>query len=291
MSQDQTPNPDQTDRIQKILSRLDPEERQAAIHVLEQRASGNTALLDRLRGAVYEFNPPPIDDFVFSSNYLGLPRHAVFPEILNLLHQADDPGIREVFVIAGKGSGKSTITSVLMARALYQLLAYRDPSAYFGVLPGTDIAVLNMSISSTQAEFVIFSKLLTLLEKSNCFYGPDNAPFFLKRKRHIEFIKKIHALSGHSGYQAYFGYDVYCAALDECAWYKDTQDHPVSEEIYQGVRSSAKTRFPHEYKLIGISTPQADDDFICSKLNDAKRSGERILVAEGDDDKMNVEVT
>lgn len=258
---------------------------------LSQNAVGNSGIVGLLQNAVYEYHPPPMEDFVFHDKYLKLPRYSVFPAILDLLYLADDPEVREIFVIAGKGSGKSSLTSIMMARAIHKLLSYKDPSAYFGVLPGSHMAVVNMSVSATQAEEIIFSKLHELLLRANCFFGTDDTPLFAKKKRHIEFVKNMHVLSGHSGYRAYFGYDVYFAALDECAWYRDTQDHPVSEEIYQGVHSSAVTRFPTEYKVMGISTPQADDDFICSKLNDARRSGKKIVVAEGDEHKMNIEVS
>lgn len=173
----------------------------------------------------------------------------------------------------------SSVVSIVMARATYRLMCYRDPAAYFNLLPKDLIAIVNMSISSEQAELVMFSKYWNLIMGSACFHA-DGKPLFEKRKRHIEFPGNLHALSGHSGYRAYFGYNVFCAVLDEFAWFRDTQDHPVSAEIYQGVKSSAKTRFESEYKLIAISTPQAEDDAIMTKIDEIRELGTPVVLGE-----------
>lgn len=275
--------------LEKILAGLDPVEREAVVRALQEEQQGKRETEDYLAEVIYEHPICPIDEYVFGKQYLGLPPKAVYPNIMDLIVAADDPKIREVFAILGKGSGKSTFSSILMTRGVYRLMAYRDPAAYFGVLPDVNLGIVNMSISKDQAEAVIFDKFWSLVKNSPIF-NPRNKPIYEKTKRHIAFPKNIHALSGHSGYRAYFGYDVYIGTLDECDWYKDTDDHPVSEEIYAAIQKSCITRFPNDYKLFCITTPQAEDGFMWPKLVEARVRGTPVVFGSGDTDS-DVKVT
>lgn len=259
--------------LERILRGLDPESRALVEKALREQAEGKGDTLEQLRGAVYAHRPPPMDEFIYSKEYLGIPKSAIFPAIEELLFRMDHPDVREIWICAGKGSGKSTITSITMARQAHNVaVCMRDPSAFFKLLPGALTAIVNMSISASQAENVIFNKFLTLLNGAKCFHK-EGLPIFSKRKRHIEMSNNVHAMSGHSGYQAFFGYDVFCGVLDEFAWFKDKQDKTISDEIFSGILGSAKSRFPGYYKIVSISSPQAMDDPIMKHVQKAIRMG------------------
>lgn len=276
--------------IERVLKGLTPEARALVEKTLKEQAEGNVATLEALRGVVYAHRPPPMDEFIFSKEYLGLPKDGVFPAIEELLYRIDHPDVREVWICAGKGSGKSTLTSVTMARQAHNVaVCMRDPSAFFKLLPDALTAIVNMSISSAQAENVMFNKFYSLLSNARCF-NPNSTPIYNKRKRHIEMANNVHALSGHSGYQAFFGYDVFCGVLDEFSWFKDKQDKSISDEIFSGILGSAKSRFPGYYKIVSISSPQAMDDPIMRRVQEAIRMGGEphlagnVLEAEMDGD-------
>lgn len=271
------------EKIEEILARLAPDERALVMQALEEEQAGKQDTQQQLMEAVYAYPVVDIEEFIFGNQYLGLPKSALFPNILDLIVAADDSAIREVYVIAGKGSGKSTLVSILMARAVYRVMSYADPSAYFGVLPDVQVGVLNMATSQDQAQKIIFDKFWNLVKRAP-FFNPMGNAIYTKTKRHIAFPKNIHALSGHSGYRAYFGYDIYMGALDEADWFKDTEDHSVSEEVFAGVRGSCRTRFPNDYKLFCISVPQAEDGFIWPKYTQAKVHGTPVVFASGDSD-------
>lgn len=267
---DQTIDPRE---VQRILNSLTPEARELVEKALREQAEGKADTLEQLRGAVYAHRPPPMDEFIYSKEYLGLPKGAVFPAIEELLFRIDHPDVREVWICAGKGSGKSTLTSVTMARQAYTVaVCMRDPSAFFKLLPDALTAIVNMSISANQAENVMFNKFYSLISNAKCFLK-EGIPIFKKRKRHVEMANNVHALSGHSGYQAFFGYDVFCGVLDEFSWFKDKSDKSISDEIFSGILGSAKSRFPGYYKIVSISSPQAMDDPIMSRVQAAIRVG------------------
>lgn len=273
------------EQLHVLLASLQPEERELVEQLLAEEANGSTDLLKEVFQSIYENSVPPLDEFIYSKDYLGLPKGSVFPAIETLLWEMDKDDVREAFICAGKGSGKTAISSIVMARQSHKLVrCYRDPSAHFRLMPDSLIAVVNMSISAEQAEMVMFNRYWALLQNAKCFHDEQGKAVFKKWKRHIELPKNVHALSGHSGYKAYFGYDVFCGVLDECSWFKDKEDRPVSEEIYQGIKASCETRFPGAYKLICISSPQAQDDFLMKRIAEGKNMGRPIVVGETEGD-------
>lgn len=266
--------------VERILSRLTPDQRILAEKALEEQATGKSKVMEDLREAVYEHQPPPMEEFIYSKEYLNVPKTVLFPPVEELLHKIDHSDVREVWICAGKGSGKSTVTSITMARQAHNVsVCMRDPSAYFKLLPGALTAIVNMSISSNQAENVMFNKFHNLLNGARCFKDSAGNPLWRKRKRHIELPKNTHALSGHSGYEVFFGYDVFCGVLDEFDWFKDKQDKSISEEIFSGILGSAKSRFPGYYKIVAISSPQSQDGPIMRRVLEAQvRGGKPMLV-------------
>lgn len=261
-------------RVQNYLNSLDPEVRE-----LVHQSLRDEARVKALQEEVYAEIPIDMEEFIYGSKYLGLPKNSIYPKVLDLLMEIDKPDIREAHICAAKGIGKSTLSSLIIVRSVYRLLCYRDPPSYFGLLPGEFIAVVNMSVAADQAENVMFHKVWNLINNSPWFKDENGNLLFKKKKRHIEFPKSIHALSGHSGYQAYYGYNSFAGVVDEIAWMQDTEDHVVSDEVYQGLLASAKTRFDGYYKIICISTPRAEDDFIYSRVKHAEEYGIPLKLA------------
>jgi hypothetical protein len=225
-----------------------------------------------------------MEEFIFGHRYLNLPREAVYPRVVDLLIQIDRDDIREAFLCTGKGAGKSTITSIMLARQIYRKRNFRDFTGFFRVLPGTTPAVINMSLNADQAKNVIFTKLYSLLLRSPCFQNELGDPTFTKKERQIDWHDDLVVLSGHSEYRAYFGYDCWAGCLDEVSWFKDSSEKSVSDEIYQGIKASAITRFPTHYKIVCISSPQAEDDFLMRRVEEGRKYGTRVLLGEVDGD-------
>lgn len=241
----------------------------------EQFAQYRKELEDLIFNA--DWPDPPMDEYLFNSRYLGLPKSAIFPAVLDVLMEADKPDVREVYACVGRGGGKSTIICAVLSKAVYRLFRrFRDPSTFFGVLPGTPIGVINMSPTSEQAENVIFNRLTQLFNGATCFHNEDGTAPFRKVKRHLEFPRNIHVQSGHSNFAAYLGYDVFAGAIDEMSFFLSNQANPVAEDVYQALKGSALSRFPDEFKLLCISSPEAKDDPLYSRVDNVLRNGTPI---------------
>lgn len=283
--------------IKSLLSELPEEEYKLVIDILTEKKHHKDELLRQVYDQVYEKRFPPLDEFLYSKEYLSLPKRVLYPAVEELLWAIDSPKINEAFIQAGKGSGKSSLTSITMARQTYRLRCFVDPAAYFNFLPDELLAVVNMSISAPQAANVMFKKYWALLKNAPCFYDLNNVdyegnpkPLFKKTKQLIYFpCKELYALSGHSGYQVFFGYNVFFGCADELSWFKDTEDHEISKEVWEGMKAAATTRFilndVHYYKLVGISSPQHDEDFLVSTVTETSTLGKEYVLGYVDGDK------
>jgi hypothetical protein len=274
--------------ISNLVASLTPAQQALLRKALAEQASSgqpSSGTLDELQAITFERRRPPLDEFFYGKDFLALPPNSVFKSIMDVCWAADRSDVREVFVAAGKGSGKSTMVSLLMARGADDLHNHiRDPSAYFQLLPDSKIAIVNMSVGAKQAQDVMFNKFSALLNNAPCFHR-DGQRVYEKSKRQIYFARKnFWALSGHSGYQAYFGYDVFFGCIDEMSHLRDSDDNPVAEEIYQGLVSSGRTRFKDHYKLLAISSPAAEDDALMKRVLDTKRFGKQVIGINVDGD-------
>ena len=257
---------------------------------------------------------PPLDAFLYDNDYLGLGKTDVYRPVVGALHIIDDPTVHEIFVCAGKGSGKSTLVSLAQARMLYRVLSYVNPHEYFNLMPGALIALVNMSISSRQAINVIFYRFKTFLQRIHEFQkvpkrmflkfketaGEDYRvkDFFGKERVDVdlyqEVIGAVHfvdkaviALSGHSRVESFLGYDIIFGSLDEWSRFPRPKTKLVSEEdasnpaeeTYHGIQSQAFSRFPEHYKMIGISSPWSKvDDPVYSRYEALKDIGVAIEI-------------
>lgn len=295
-----------SDKVRKIVELLKSdslpyEKREKFLAVIRAVAEGDINIMNRLRlkalefetfgvskelPSLFDYEPvlriPPMDEFVASREFLG--RREVFPRIMDILVAADDPTVRHVTICAGKGVGKSYLCAALMARGAFLLRAYPHVRTIFNRPPDDFIAMVNMSVSANQAERVIFQKLKSFVRYSKCFPGTEIG------KRELAFPNFVTALCGHSGYQVFYGFDVFWGCVDEVSHFDSTPDHDVAMEISEGIEASQLTRFPKDYKLIEISSPKSEDDFLVRSLLRVKERGKRVKIFRGDSDSDLAEV-
>lgn len=279
-----SPVPHVPPRLDKLLATADPDVLQLIERGLQGRLEPEQfeQFIAELNKLVFDEEWPDVqmDEFLFGKRYLGLPRSTIFPAVLDVLIEADKADVREIYACIGRGGGKTTFTCGVLSKATYRVFRhYRDPSSYFGVIPGTPIGIINMSPSAEQAENVMFNRLGQLFSRARCFQNPDGTAAFRKVKRHIEFPRNIHIQSGHSNHAAYVGYDVYAAAVDEMSKFPYTKADrkggvgSVADDVYQAMKGSCLSRFPDEYKIICISSPEAKDDPLYSRVDNVLRNG------------------
>ena len=235
--------------------------------------------------SVYEEDPVDIRTFIFSPEYLNIGDSTYPVVVTDLENMFEDGKYKEAILLCGIGYGKSVVASIAVCYMVYRTLIIRDPIAFYQLTPGSKIAFMNMSTSSTQAKKIVFGRVATLIKNSKWFnehYTPD--PHVSSELR---FSKDICVIPGSSSETAPIGYDILGAVMDEAAFMTETKKssimgldsdvHSAAEEIYHSMLRRIESRFSNAsisgFKglMIIISSPRWKGDFVTKKYEEGKK--------------------
>lgn len=295
--------------------------------LLEQRVTADlehTDYINQERDQIFAEDPVPLPVFLYDKKYMALPKLSqkqfafveagtlvYYPETIRqlgwvmsdqlkteiaLLHgKAAVPvtGLAPYYTTLvakwGKGSGKDTVSRIILSRLAYLLLCLKDPQNYLEIMPGDSINMLNVAYSAKQAQVIFFEPLKRLLERSLWFRDKVNRQL----EDHIEFKNQINLYSGHSEQESMEGHNLLAAVLDEIAAFKTEAEleqrqrrssralEHSAEALSRMVTSSATSRFPYLHKIIYISFTRFKGDFIEQKYDEGLHSPNTAFVSWG----------
>ena len=124
-------------------------------------------------------------------------------------------------ITGGIGIGKTTFASVALPYMAHWVLCLKDPQSYFGLLPGSRIAFMQMSTSEKQALEVVFGDIFARIKHAKWFV--ENYPHDDKFTKMIRFPKDIWILPGDSSETTFEGYNILGGILDEMDSHKTTE--------------------------------------------------------------------
>jgi len=244
-------------------------------------------LIDILDGEEFEERPVDLRTFVTDKNYLGLPdlsenqytliekSSQIYKEsTLIKLFGEKEGSLRykqtcnEVVAQLGKGSGKDYCSTISVAYIVYLLLCLKDPASYYGKPPGDSIDIINIAINAQQANNVFFKGFKNRVTHSPWFIGK-----YFEKASEIKFDKNVTVYSGHSEREAFEGYNVLVAVLDEISGFAldSTSGHDQAKTasgIYDMYRASVDSRFPDYGKVILLSFPRFKNDYIQQRYDE-----------------------
>ena len=240
--------------------------------------------------------PVDVKTFVQSPDYLGQPLLSdIQYEIVEAMSQiyrkedvmdimGDVEGTKhfnkytknELILQLGKGSGKDFISTVACAYVVYKLLCLKDPALYYGKPAGDAIDIINVAVNAQQAKNVFFKGFKTKIEKSPWFAGKYNA-----KADSIEFDKAITVYSGHSERESHEGLNLLMAVLDEISGFASevvsgNEQGKTADNIYKAFRGSVDSRFPDLGKVVLLSFPRYQGDFISQRYESVIADKETI---------------
>lgn len=174
----------------------------------------------------------------------------------------------EIILKLGKGSGKDFTSTVGVAYMVYILLCLKDPARYYGKPPGDAIDIINIAINAAQAKNVFYKGFKTKIEKSPWFAGK-----FYAKADSIEFDKSITVYSGHSERESHEGLNLLVAVLDEISGFSQevgtgNDQGKTADNIYKAFRGTVDSRFPDLGKVVLLSFPRYQGDFISQRYDD-----------------------
>jgi hypothetical protein len=240
--------------------------------------------------------PVDVKTFVQSPEYLGQPllsdiQYEIVEamsqiyrkeDLIELMGQAEGLSHfnkytkNELILQLGKGSGKDFISTVACAYVVYKLLCLKDPAIYFGKPAGDAIDIINVAVNAQQAKNVFFKGFKTKIEKSPWFAGKFNA-----KADSIEFDKAITVYSGHSERESHEGLNLLMAVLDEISGFATevgtgNEQGKTADNIYKAFRGTVDSRFPDLGKVVLLSFPRYQGDFISQRYESVIAEKETI---------------
>lgn len=147
----------------------------------------------------------------------------------------------EAMLTGAIGIGKTTFASIALPYMVHWVLCLRDPQKYFGLMPGSRIAFMQMSTSEDQARQVIFGDIKARIENSPWFLR--NYPHDPKYTKSIRFPKDIWILPGDSAETTFEGYNILGGILDEMDSHKVTREKDYAEQGFNTINSRIASRF------------------------------------------------
>jgi hypothetical protein len=252
--------------------------------------------IDVLKENHFVETPVDVKTFVQSPEYLGQPllsdiQYEIVEamsqiyrkeDLIELMGQAE--GLNhfnkytknELILQLGKGSGKDFISTVACAYVVYKLLCLKDPAIYYGKPAGDAIDIINVAVNAQQAKNVFFKGFKTKIEKSPWFAGKYNA-----KADSVEFDKAITVYSGHSERESHEGLNLLMAVLDEISGFATevgtgNEQGKTADNIYKAFRGTVDSRFPDLGKVVLLSFPRYQGDFISQRYESVIADKETI---------------
>ena len=244
--------------------------------------------LEALEDNHFEETPVDVKTFVESNQYLGQPPlSSIQYDIVEAMSQiykktelqslmGSTEGLNyynkytknEIILQLGKGSGKDFVSTVACAYVVYKLLCLKEPARYYGKPSGDAIDIINVAINAEQAKNVFFKGFKNKIEKSPWFAGKYEA-----KVNSITFDKSITVYSGHSERESHEGLNLFMAVLDEISGFATevgtgNDQGKTADNIYKAFRGTVDSRFPDLGKVVLLSFPRYNGDFISKRYEE-----------------------
>jgi hypothetical protein len=244
--------------------------------------------LEALQDNHFEEIPVDVKTFVESPDYLGQPPLSSIQydvvEAMSQIYRKEDLQIllgtengsqhytkytkNEIILQLGKGSGKDFVSTVACAYVVYKLLCLKDPARYYGKPAGDAIDIINVAINAEQAKNVFFKGFKTKIEKSPWFAGKYDP-----KVNSVGFDKSITVYSGHSERESHEGLNLFMAVLDEISGFATevgtgNDQGKTADNIYKAFRGTVDSRFPDLGKVVLLSFPRYNGDFISKRYEE-----------------------
>lgn len=277
--------------IQDQVSRLIADELETNIKSHNNQKSG--AVFPWTEERAKEFSqylktPEGIERLISDQYFLGL-RDYVYPsvmdDVISLWMERQRRPVNLVIFLEGIGSGKTTKFSILQFLQWFELSMTVDPQAYYRLVPGSVIALINLSRTESQARRVAFGEVMRRFE---CPFVKD---YFTPNPRYTKEIQipqnNTVIFAGTSSAMSALGYNLFGGGIDEACFLEviddskkaaDKERYDAAEEIHNAIWDRMTSRFMKNGVVPGMlvmfSSPRYPDDFLERKIRQAQELGD-----------------
>lgn len=222
----------------------------------------------------FEERPATIEEFL-GPDYLNCEKHMrarIVEELKEIIGHELQPDRMTAFALAiitgGIGIGKTTIAAIVLSYLAHWCLCLKDPQDFFGLLPGSRIAFMQMSTSEKQALEVVFGDIKARIEHSPWFQKYPVDPTY---KNQIRFkAKDVWIIPGDSAETTFEGYNILGGILDEADSHKVTEAKDYAEQGYNTIANRVSSRFQDRGFLLVIGQMKSSTGFAARKFAEFK---------------------
>lgn len=226
--------------------------------------------------------PATLEEFL-GQNYLNIEhliRKRVKQELIHIMGDVVNgkrpTRYKYALITGGIGIGKTTIASIVLPYLAHWLLCLKDPQAFFHLLPGTRIALMQMSTSEQQAREVIFQDIKARISNSPWF---RNWPTDSKYTNQIRFGLDIWIIPGDSAETTFEGYNIFGGILDEADSHKVTPQRDYANQGFTTIEERVDSRFEDSGFLMVIGQRKSANGFAETKYQEFKRRPDAYAVS------------
>lgn len=175
------------------------------------------------------------------------------------------------------GIGKTTLASIILPYMCHWALCLRNPQGFYDLLPGSKIAFMQMSTSSSQAKETVFGDIKSRIQYSPWFQ--NNYPYDTSFENQIRFKQKdIWVLPGNSAETTFEGYNILGGILDEADSHKVTADKDYAEQGYDTIRNRITSRYEDRGFLLVVGQMKKSSGFAKRKYEELQKDPEAHTV-------------
>jgi len=273
-------------KVVKALDELTKDFSKEDIEILKEIMAQNTGsemeLLVSLMNYTYQSKPVPVREFVEDKQFLGL-KGQVYPVLLNDLEEMFSGDYDEAVFAGAIGFGKSTVAEISMTRMAYEVSCFKNPQKALGLMDGSVIAFINVSINKDSAKKIVFQGIKSKMENSP--YFREQFPIVNSKAEELRLANNVWIFPVASGEQGILGYNVLGGVMDEVNFldYIENSARATDGGIYDQAESlrtqlirRMKSRYMHRGKLPGIllqvSSAAYPDDYTERRIEEAQEN-------------------
>jgi hypothetical protein len=230
----------------------------------------------------FKERPASLVEFL-GADYLdlkGTVRLAIQDVLSDIMGQEVNPWNPTVYPLAivtgGIGIGKTTIASIVLPYLVHWTLCLRDPHDFFGMMPGSRIAFMQMSTSEDQAAQVVFGDIKARIEHSPWFQMHPPSSKFTKQFRWIE--EDIWIIPGDSAETTFEGYNILGGILDEADSHKVTDTKDYADQGFETISNRMSSRFDDKGFVLIIGQMKRATGFAARKFAEFQRRADAYAV-------------
>jgi len=279
-----------SEHLDGLFQRMSPKARTVFSHLRAKAGSEDfNCLLSVLSSVDFRCEPVDVKKFLLHPQYLGTGvAETIYPTIIDDLQEIFAGEFNEILLSGGIGWGKSRMAELGIAYELYLLSSMKAPAISYGLMPGSKLAFLNVSVTQSQAERVLFGGLRDLICRSP--YFRENFPFEPSVRSEIRFPQNVVCYPVASTESSMLGEGVFSAAFDEMNFMPVIEHSKHQREggtydqavvLYNRLSRRIRSRMNQRGHLPGhqwlISSARYPNDFTERKPAEA-RTDKRIFV-------------